>query len=205
MRSSYCGTGYLNAQAPGQKSGLFGAKITFNFEAAGDGRVLLNLEGLGTVLHEIGHALERILTPNDRHDSSLDLREVSSQFFESFIKDYSVVKQISRHERTGGKITQKMFTAAYNSYCQEEVEQDLARTCLALIDLEIHSNRDSDIAGAINELKPLIPYYAARTWEENFVIRTLLGSSASTGKGNFYSYVFSKALAVNLFSEFRGK
>lgn len=85
---------------------------------------LMSFQDVTILHHELGHFLHSFYGNGDfvfdRHKLELDLVEVPSQFMEFRCKDYSYMRKISSHIKTGEKIPKSLFDSIVENYCAND-------------------------------------------------------------------------------------
>ncbi|HBQ21311.1 MAG: hypothetical protein A2Z91_06060 [Deltaproteobacteria bacterium GWA2_38_16] len=168
---------------------------------------LLSLDDVQTFFHEFGHVLHEILT-EAKHASfsgmttEMDFLEVSSQLFEYFLLDPSVLDDISEHFISGKKMPEVLKKNLIEAYRFQMHVYEMQLLFLSLFDFEVHSEHLPDIQDLY-----------LRLHEKILQIPDIVGKNFPAGfgylmdpqyAGTFYTYLWDRAIARDIINDFSG-
>lgn len=107
---------------------------------------LLSIDEVRTMFHEFGHMLHGVLSRADIASQSgtnvvHDFVEVPSQLFENWMKDEKNLKFISKHFKTGKKISDELLRKVVKSNNFMKANEYYHTFIKSLQDLEMHSDK----------------------------------------------------------------
>eukprot|EP00455_Lapot_gusevi_P030511 TRINITY_DN3284_c0_g1_i1.p1 TRINITY_DN3284_c0_g1~~TRINITY_DN3284_c0_g1_i1.p1 ORF type:complete len:727 (-),score=136.06 TRINITY_DN3284_c0_g1_i1:25-2205(-) len=105
---------------------------------------LMTLDEVETLFHEFGHAAQHMFTTVSGLCAGLrgiewDAIELPSQFMENFLYDYSTIRNISCHVRTGEPIPQPLFQKIRAAKSFRAASSMLRQLHFAITDMTLHS------------------------------------------------------------------
>lgn len=185
--------------------------LVCNFTQPNDkGISLLTHSDVITWFHEFGHMLHHLLTKVDLPSISgingvpWDAVELPSQFMENFAWNYRILKNCSKHHKTGESLPKDIFLKLQKARNLGAGLAMLRQLEFALYDLSIHTNyekdRDSntlDILASIKSRVSLIEAPAYNRFPMSF--SHIFSGGYAAG---YYSYKWAEVLAADAFSAF---
>ena len=184
----------------GRVQTITNARIVFNFSKPAPRQPLfLSFQNTAAIFHEMGHALEALFIGYYRGDAEdydeheLDTCEFFSQFTENFAYEFELIARISRHWKTGKSLPKRLFQTAVNYACFSSFCYYAYHIKKAAFDLNISRQDTSDIKDFTRAAAQL----AAEPISFNPFIDEHVFSDRlfSYYTNNFYSYLYSEALA----------
>ncbi|KAI1921567.1 Mitochondrial intermediate peptidase [Ophidiomyces ophidiicola] len=185
-----------------------------NFHHSRDGSTppLLDEDSLGTLFHEMGHAIHSVLACTDLQSISgtrcaTDFVELPSVLMESFATSPEVLSLYARHWETNEPLPEQMLqTLKMNRQSRNSVHggmDDEVQILMALLDQAYHSSQPlepgfnstrvyHDINSAYSSLPD--PLDSSTSWQGFFP--HLVGYGAS-----YYSYLFDRAIANKVWTD----
>ncbi|MEC8956698.1 MAG: M3 family metallopeptidase, partial [Pseudomonadota bacterium] len=185
--------------------------LVCNFTQPNDeGISLLTHSDVITWFHEFGHMLHHLLTKVDLPSISgingvpWDAVELPSQFMENFAWNYRILKNCSKHHKTGESLPKDIFLKLQKARNLGAGLAMLRQLEFALYDLSIHTNyekdRDNntlDILASIKSRVSLIEAPAYNRFPMSF--SHIFSGGYAAG---YYSYKWAEVLAADAFSAF---
>ncbi len=163
-------------------------------------KTLLNLEEVTTIWHELGHALEELLTES-RYSffagshSSIDAAEVFSTYFERYAARPDTLRQLARHFQSGEPLPEHIIEALSQ---MPSAFWNRERILQSIIDLRVHQARPEYKAQSLYKEY----YFSLPQGVDHYSSFSHLQDYDST----FWIYFWDSLLAVELESaESRGK
>lgn len=183
------------------------AILATNFERRKNHKdVLLSLDDVKTLYHEMGHALHVVLSKASYcslagYNVSWDFVELPSQLLENFIADPKFLRGLTKHYKTGRKMNQKELNEAIKSPLFKSFEVN-RQTVSSLLDLSIYTK---------------IPKGDLKKYEDNFYKKYNLFNSKPIGMrltsfdhifgggygAGYYSYQWAEILDADAFGVFK--
>ena len=184
------------------------ASLVCNFpEATSEKPALMPHSEVETFFHEFGHVLHQMLTTAELHAQSgtnvaRDFVEAPSQIFENWAWNYDVLKNFSRHYKSGQILPKPLFD---KMLAAKKVGSGISATgqvFLGTYDLTLHDQFDpnsgettTDVLRRVhNEVLPY-PYQEGTHFQAAFGHLDGYGSS-------YYGYMWSLVYAQDMFSIF---
>ena len=184
------------------------ASLVCNFpEATSEKPALMPHSEVETFFHEFGHVLHQMLTTAELHAQSgtnvpRDFVEAPSQIFENWAWNYDVLKNFSRHYKSGQVLPKPLFD---KMLAAKKVGSGISATgqvFLGTYDLTLHDQFDpysgkttTDVLRRVhNEVLPY-PYHEGTYFQAAFGHLDGYGSS-------YYGYMWSLVYAQDMFSIF---
>lgn len=185
--------------------------VVANFAKASKNKpALLSHQEVVTLFHEMGHALQHLLTTIDYpsvagcNGVEWDAVELPSQFMENWCWEYDVIANLSRHYKTGKPLPKQEFdqllkTKNYNIglFLLRQLE-------LGIYDFRLHLQEGKDQNKTANELDAKIAkeiriisfpeYYRSK----NSFSHIFSGGYAA----GYYSYLWAEVLSCDVFEKF---
>ncbi|MCX6130439.1 MAG: M3 family metallopeptidase [Proteobacteria bacterium] len=176
----------------------------------GDSPSLLSFDEVETLFHEFGHGLQHMLTRVDQLEVAgingveWDAVELPSQFMENWCYQKSVIKQLTRHIRSGASLPDELFNKIYAAKSFNAANFMVRQLHFAMVDMELHHrfNPAGDIsvedlsrriARRVSAIQPLAEDRSLCSFEHVFA-----GSYAA----GYYSYKWAEVLSADAFSRF---
>jgi oligopeptidase A len=185
--------------------------VTCNFPGpVGETPSLLSFNEVRTLLHEFGHALQRMLTTVD-YDAAAgsngivrDARELPSQFMENWRYQRAVIDKLSQHWKTGEVLPDQLFDKLAPARTFDIAGGLLRQINLGLVDLALHHEYDPH--GSESAF-----VFAERMSLETLVMPPLAGALTLCSFGHifsggytagYYSYLWAEVLSADAFGAF---
>lgn len=188
------------------------ALLTCNIEAPANGKpARLSMGQLETLVHELGHGLQHMLTTVPYENAAgisnveWDAVEVASQFMEYWVYQPEFLKKYSQHETTGEPLSDELIQKINTAKNFWSANSTLRQLVFGMTDMELHARLDlSDnkrtAYDAYNEIHQKIfgkPADANDHFLNNFSHIFAGGYSAG-----YYGYAWAETLAADYFSAF---
>jgi thimet oligopeptidase len=166
---------------------------------------LLSLGEIETLFHEFGHSLHNVFTRAEIVSQAgfgvaWDFVEMPSQLFENWVRDKKILKNISKHYKTGKPLDDITIENIVNSFKFMESSDFLVQFVYALQDYEMHSTKYN-----------VSPLKLAKDFKNKYY--EIPGSPKSlfpAGWGHmtdyaakYYSYMWAIVYAYDIFSKFK--
>ena len=176
---------------------------------------LLSQQEAETLFHEFGHALHSLFGKTKYQSISgnsyvsSDFVEMPSQFMENFCRDRASLDTFARHYITNEPIPDVLF---YKMMLLDKINLTASKMmdmlCYAKIDLELHHKYDeyknTDI---VKKLGDVLESHRYEFFGSEPMSSTRIGSFPHIFSGEysagFYSYAWSKAMAIDIFNRFK--
>lgn len=169
---------------------------------------LIGLGGARTLFHEIGHALQHMLTEVDEVSAAgiqnveWDAVELPSTFMENWLYHRPVLRQIARHHKTGAPIGEEVLDKLIAARQYRSGSRLVGQISQSLQDLKIHSaslgDRDPlDAAWAIRQELSVLPLSEPDRRLCSF--QHIFSGGYAAG---YYSYLWAEVLSTDAFSVF---
>ncbi len=166
---------------------------------------LLTLGDIGTLFHEMGHALHFLLSrvaELDSNDIDWDVIEFPSRFLEFLSEDKSITKQISEHYITGDKIPDSLLERIdnLNNY-EKRWGMNLAYD---FFDMELHTSNEYDkefVQSVANSTKSRFSLFPKIEYDkfQNTFSHIFAGAYAA----GYYSYMWADKFAGDALAEYK--
>ena len=184
------------------------ASLVCNFpEATSEKPALMPHSEVETFFHEFGHVLHQMLTTAELHAQSgtnvaRDFVEAPSQIFENWAWNYDVLKNFSRHYKSGQILPKPLFDKMLAAKKVGSAISATGQVFLGTYDLTLHDQFDpnsgettTDVLRRVhNEVLPY-PYQEGTHFQAAFGHLDGYGSS-------YYGYMWSLVYAQDMFSIF---
>lgn len=166
-----------------------------------------------TLFHEVGHALQEMLTAVDSptcagiSNVEWDAVEIASQFLERFPKDVRILKSLSAHVKTGVPLPDETINAIVAKRRFRAANALVRQLHLAYTDLAIHAKnypKKYKNANACKEalgrrILPSLPHP-----DDRFLCAFTHIFSGGYSAG-YYSYKWSETLSADIYAAFAGQ
>lgn len=176
----------------------------------GDQPSLMTFAELRTLLHELGHGLQHMLTQVDHglisgiRGVEWDVVELPSQFMENWAYDWPTIQSMSAHWQTGEQLPKAMFDRLLAARTFRAGSDVLRQLTFALTDLALHKQGKQTA-----QMDPFAVYQqvAARTSplpplaDDRFLcsFSHIFGGGYAAG---YYSYKWAEVLSADAFAPF---
>ena len=189
------------------------ATVTCNFQNSPSKNIepTLTHDDVITLFHEMGHALQHVLTTIDYLSISgishvpWDAVEVCSQFLENYCWEPEVLVKLSCHTTTQQSIPEELITKLIASKNFNSGLHLIRQVQLGLFDLDIHKqNSTIDYNQACNTMHDIRTEYNIYTMPD--YIRTPESFSHIFAGGyaaGYYSYLWAEVISCNLLYKFK--
>jgi oligopeptidase A len=169
---------------------------------------LIGLRGAQTLFHELGHALQHMLTEVDEVSAAgirnveWDAVELPSTFMENWLYHRPVLRQIARHHETGASIGEEMLDkliAARRYHAGSRLVGQISQT---LQDLRIHSAslQDADPIEAAWAVHRSVSVLSLPDPDRRLCsFQHIFSGGYAAG---YYSYLWAEVLSTDAFSVF---
>jgi oligopeptidase A len=187
------------------------AFLNANFLPPGKGEeAQLTHDEVLTLFHELGHVLQHILTKislpeiGGIHGIPWDAVELPSQFMENFCYEPKILKNLSKHVKTGQSLDDKLIEALRQSRTFQSGLMMLRQLEFAIFDMRLYLNNDIRSAEMVqnildevrHEIAVIIPPKFNR-FQHSFSHIFAGGYAAG-----YYSYKWAELLSSDAFSRF---
>jgi oligopeptidase A len=185
------------------------AHLVCNFAEGVDGQPpLLTHDYVITLFHEFGHGLHHMLTQvNERDVSGIsgvewDAVELPSQFMENFCWEWSVLKHMTSHVKTGEPLPRALFDKMLAAKNFQSGLQTLRQIELAMLDMLLHSehNPAEDIMPLLQKVRAEVAVIQAP--EFNRMAHTFSHIFAGGYAAGYYSYKWAEVLSADAYAAF---
>lgn len=169
---------------------------------------LMSLYDIEVFFHEFGHILHNILSKALLRAQAgaqvpYDFVEVPSQFVEEWGSAPEYLVGMSKHYKTGKKLSKRFLSALESLRFWGQAGSWLRTSLLGKLDILYHTNQIEDTLVATHDrlMKSVFPY---KDYSEKSLFPGGWGhmSSDSYGAG-YYGYVWAKAMAVDCWEEYQ--
>lgn len=163
----------------------------------------------GTLLHELGHIIHLICSghkpkysEHSGFDVKMDFVEAPSQMLENWGDLPDIIKKFSKHYKTGEKIPDKIIKSMVDSTKIGRSRSWMMTTFFSMFDQLVHQTYFSMIEMLELWRKLELMLMQVETPPDTYQIANW-GHIASSYGSKYYSYIYSKVIAVDLFSKFK--
>ena len=184
------------------------ASLVCNFpKATSEKPALMPHSEVETFFHEFGHVLHQMLTTAELHAQSgtnvaRDFVEAPSQIFENWAWDYEVLKNFSRHYKSGQVLPKPLFD---KMRAAKKVGSGISATgqvFLGTYDLTLHDQFDPNSGKTTTDVlrrvhNEVLPY----PYQEGTYFQAAFGHLDGYGS-SYYGYMWSLVYAQDMFSIF---
>ena len=186
------------------------AALVCNFPAPAENKPsLLTHDSVNTLFHEFGHVLHHLLTDSQLYYLSgthvaTDFVEVPSQLFENWAWEYDALKHFAHHYLTGELLPKALFEkmiASKNADSGLHISQQLF---YGILDMTLHDRFDAEQDSTTNVVREVQEKVSPYPFVEGTHMETSFGHLNGYAAG-YYSYLWSKVYADDMYSEFRNK
>lgn len=171
---------------------------------------LLSFEDIETLFHELGHALQHVLTKVSYglvagiNNVEWDAIEVPSLFMERWCHHEPTLRRMTAHVETGQPLPRELIEkllAARTSYAGHA---NLHQIRFALLDLELHHRFDPDGLETIEDLHARISATTevGRRFEGDRSLCSFIHVFSWSYSAGYYSYKWAEVLAADAFAAF---
>jgi oligopeptidase A len=185
------------------------AHLVCNFAEGVDGQPpLLTHDDVITLFHEFGHGLHHMLTQvNERDVSGIsgvewDAVELPSQFMENFCWEWSVLKHMTAHVKTGAALPRELFDKMVAAKNFQSGLQTLRQIELALLDMLLHSEHPpkDDFMPVLRSVRAEVA--VIQPPEFNRMAHTFSHIFAGGYAAGYYSYKWAEVLSADAYAAF---
>jgi oligopeptidase A len=187
------------------------AFVVANFNPpVGNNSALFTHDEVNTLFHEFGHALQHLLTKMDCLGVSgingipWDAVEFPSQFMENWSWEWSVIKELGRHYKTGATLPKKLFEKMLAAKNFQTGLQMLRQIEFSLFDFRLHlefNNQPRQVQKVLDEIRrqiAVLPVAKFNRFQNSF--SHIFASSAYAA--GYYSYKWAEVLSADAFAKF---
>ena len=185
------------------------AHLVCNFAEGVDGQPpLLTHDDVITLFHEFGHGLHHMLTQvNERDVSGIsgvewDAVELPSQFMENFCWEWSVLKHMTAHVKTGDALPRELFDKMVAAKNFQSGLQTLRQIEFALLDMLLHSEHppQDDFMPVLRAVRTEVA--VIQPPEFNRMAHTFSHIFAGGYAAGYYSYKWAEVLSADAYAAF---
>jgi len=185
------------------------AHLVCNFADSVDGNPpLLTHDDVITLFHEFGHGLHHMLTQvNERDVSGIsgvewDAVELPSQFMENFCWEWSVLKHMTAHAKTGDPLPRALFDKMVEAKNFQSGLQTLRQVELGLLDMLLHSehNPHEDFMTVLTQVRSEVAVIQPPSF--NRMAHTFSHIFAGGYAAGYYSYKWAEVLSADAYEAF---
>ena len=185
------------------------AHLVCNFAEGVEGQPpLLTHDDVITLFHEFGHGLHHMLTQvNERDVSGIsgvewDAVELPSQFMENFCWEWSVLKHMTAHVKTGEALPRELFDKMVEAKNFQSGLQTLRQIEFALLDMLLHSEHkpSDDFMPILKKVREEVAVIQAP--EFNRMAHTFSHIFAGGYAAGYYSYKWAEVLSADAYAAF---
>ncbi len=165
---------------------------------------LLSLGEVETLFHEFGHSLHMTLS-NVRHESQAganvawDFVETPSQIMENWVWSDEVLKKLSKHYKTGEKLSAEMRKKILEGRLFQTGNMYLRQVLMGKLDFDLHTGKIKDAPKAYRAMTK--KYMGIDLPEKDMLFPAGFGHLVGYDAG-YYSYLWALVYACDAFSEF---
>lgn len=157
-----------------------------------------------TFFHEFGHLVHFTLTKAEYlsqsgFNVSWDFVEAPSQMLENWVWDKTILKRLSSHYKTKEPLPQLLITRLLNTRLFGEAYGTLRQLTLALFDIELHTKKPKNINALYAKL---LKEHTGMSLPKDQRFIAGFGHMAHGYAAGYYSYMWSKVWAQDMFSRF---
>ncbi|MBU0744889.1 MAG: M3 family metallopeptidase, partial [Gammaproteobacteria bacterium] len=184
--------------------------LVCNFSPPINGRPsLLTHKEVLTLLHEIGHCLQHLLTKVDYLAASgtngvpRDAVEVASQFMENWGWQEESLNLLSRHYLTGEPMPKEMLKKLLDTRTFQVGRNGLRQIEYALIDFMLHLQQTAtkdEIEKVIADVRKQTRVIPA--FKDEMILHSFLHLFGHGYEAGYYGYLWSHVISSDLFSKF---
>jgi oligopeptidase A len=185
------------------------AHLVCNFAEGVDGNpALLTHDDVITLFHEFGHGLHHMLTQvNERDVSGIsgvewDAVELPSQFMENFCWEWSVLKHMTSHVKTGAPLPHELFDKMVAAKNFQSGLQTLRQVEFALLDMLLHSehNPADNFMTVLDKVRAEVAVIQPPAF--NRMAHTFSHIFAGGYAAGYYSYKWAEVLSADAYAAF---
>ena len=185
------------------------AHLVCNFAEGVDGNpALLTHDDVITLFHEFGHGLHHMLTQvNERDVSGIsgvewDAVELPSQFMENFCWEWSVLKHMTSHVKTGAPLPRELFDKMLAAKNFQSGLQTLRQIEFALLDMLLHSehNPSENFMPVLDQVRAEVAVIQPPAF--NRMAHTFSHIFAGGYAAGYYSYKWAEVLSADVYAAF---
>jgi len=185
------------------------AHLVCNFAEGVDGNpALLTHDDVITLFHEFGHGLHHMLTQvNERDVSGIsgvewDAVELPSQFMENFCWEWSVLRHMTSHVKTGAPLPHELFEKMVAAKNFQSGLQTLRQIEFALLDMLLHSehNPADNFMPVLDKVRAEVAVIQPPAF--NRMAHTFSHIFAGGYAAGYYSYKWAEVLSADAYAAF---
>ncbi len=202
---------FCNPIAPGcsyeKHQRLPATALIGNFESNGaDNTVLLRHEDVVLLFHEFGHVLHSLIGRSQLASQwsfgvKDDFVEAPSQFLENWCWQYEAVSTFARHYKTGALLSAELFEKLKTANHFDNAFDVMSDLYYGILDLTLYDHFEGYTQSEPNAIAQKLYRLNHVSISEDIKSIYVIDHLYSYG-GNCYSYVWTKAIAQDLFSVF---
>jgi oligopeptidase A len=187
------------------------AFVNCNFQPASRSKpALLSHGDVSTLFHEMGHALQHLLTTMQYSEISgingipWDAVEIASQFLENYVWQKSCLNLISKHYQTGKKLPKRLFNQLVKAKNFQSSMMMCRQLEFSLFDFRLHMTFNPKIKNHVQKIlddvrqKTSVTPCASFNRFQNGFSHIFSGGYAA----GYYSYKWSEMMSADIFSLF---
>jgi oligopeptidase A len=190
------------------------AFVTCNFNAPiGSQPALFSHQEVTTLFHELGHALQHMLTTVDYSDVAgingipWDAVELPSQFLENWAWQKESLLMIAKHYQTGEALPEDLYQRMQRAKNFQAAMQMIRQLEFSIFDMRLHMSFDRQQKNQIQQLLDevraavsVVPVVSYNRFQNSFSHIFAGGYAAG-----YYSYKWAEVMAADAFSLFEEK
>ena len=169
---------------------------------------LLTHDDVITLFHEFGHGLHHLLTQvNERQVSGIsgvewDAVELPSQFMENFCWEWSVLRHMTGHVRTGEPLPRPLFGRMLAAKNFQSGMQTLRQIEFGLFDMLLHTSNDPslDLVQLQQQVRDEVAVLQPPSWSRS--AHTFSHIFAGGYAAGYYSYKWAEVLSADAYAAF---
>jgi oligopeptidase A len=187
------------------------AYVVCNFaRPVGADPALLSFEDIETLFHELGHALQHVLTKVSyglvagSNNIEWDAIEVPSLFMEKWCRHEQTLRRMTAHVETGQPLPQELIEKLLAARTFYAGNANLQQIRFASLDLELHHRFDPDGPVTIEDLQARVSATTevGRRFEGDRSLCTFIHVFSWSYSAGYYSYQWAEVLAADAFAAF---
>ncbi len=172
----------------------------------------MSLYEVETLFHELGHALQQMLTKIDSstcagiNNVEWDAVEIASQFLERFAKDPKILRSLSAHVKTGKPLPKEIIDAIVAKRHFRAGNMLVRQLQFAQLDLFLHSKAYPGKYADANACKEAFAkkYLPTPMHADDRFLCAFTHIFSGGYSAGYYSYKWSEALSADIYAAFDG-
>ena len=162
--------------------------------------IFMSLQNIISIFHEMGHAVDYLLTRRINVSDELDTKELTSSLAEWYGTDEKILKEISCHYKTKKPINRQLIKKALTFYYLKQGFKTMRTLYLSMVDLNVNMPQNSIITEIIKKYSEKTNYMNCKLWKyEIYKNKDLFIESNYSYGTYYYSYLWCEIISKQIY------